>query len=94
MCCPGCGGYTSSVLAAYEDGSPCPYCGLSNDAAEEIITVRERVADEALKARVEELAKELSGVKAERDKLRRTLRDLLCASEVAAKEFKEVGEPT
>lgn len=91
MCCPGCGSYTSSVLSAYEDGSPCPYCGLSNDAAEEILTVRERVADEALKARVEELAKELSGVKAERDKLRRTLRDLLYAAEVAAKEFKEGG---
>ena len=93
MCCPGCGGYTSSVLSAYEDGSPCPYCGLSSDAAEEILTVRKRVADEALKARVEELAKELSSVKTERDKLRRTLRDLLYASEVAAKKFKESGEP-
>lgn len=91
MECPGCGGYTSSVLSAYEEGSSCPYCGISYAATAEIIRVRTQVADEALKARVEELVKELSGVKAERDKLRRTLRDLLYASEVAAKEFKEGG---
>lgn len=58
MTCPACNAYTSSVLAAFEEGQPCPYCGLSADAALEIDGVRQQRADENLKARLEKAIKE------------------------------------
>lgn len=58
MTCPACNSHTSSVLAAFEDGRPCPNCGLSAEAALEIDGVRMRRADEDLKARLETVIKE------------------------------------
>lgn len=57
--CPGCRSHTSGVLNAFQENKPCPYCGLSAQAAFEIEGVRRRVADAELKARVEELIKEV-----------------------------------
>lgn len=54
MTCPGCDARTSSVLAAFEDCDPCPYCGLSWSTAAELEekhrTVRQSRADEEVKA--------------------------------------------
>lgn len=58
MSCPACNAHTSSVLAAFEEGHPCPYCGLSAEAALEIDEVRQRRADEDLKGRLETAIKE------------------------------------
>jgi transcription elongation factor Elf1 len=58
MTCPACNSHTSSVLAAFEEGRPCPNCGLSAGAALEIEGVRQRRADEDLKARLEAAIKE------------------------------------
>jgi hypothetical protein len=58
MTCPACSAHTSSVLAAFEEGRPCPNCGLSAEAALEIEGVRQRRADEELKARLEVVVKE------------------------------------
>lgn len=58
MTCPGCNAHTSSVLAAFEEGRPCPNCGLSAEAALEIDGVRQRRADEELKAKLETAIKE------------------------------------
>ncbi|WP_435601335.1 hypothetical protein [Streptomyces sp. C10-9-1] len=58
MTCPACNSHTSSVLAASEEGRPCPICGLSADAALEIDGVRQQRSDEALKARLETAIKE------------------------------------
>jgi hypothetical protein len=58
MTCPGCGTHTSSVLAAFEEGRPCPNCGLSAEAALEIQAVRLKRADEELKTRLETAIKE------------------------------------
>lgn len=58
MTCPACNSHTSSVLAAFEEGRPCPNCGLSSEAALEIAGVRQRRADEDLKARLETAIKE------------------------------------
>lgn len=58
MACPACGSHTSSVLAAFEEGRPCPECGLSAEASLEILTVRQRRADEELKTKLEATIKE------------------------------------
>jgi DNA repair exonuclease SbcCD ATPase subunit len=60
MTCPGCDSHTSSVLNAFENGSACPVCGLSCEATEEILAVRDKKASNDLKTRVEELLKEKS----------------------------------
>ncbi len=58
MTCPACNAHTSSVFAAFEEGRPCPNCGLSAEAALEIDGVRQRRADEQLKAQAETAIKE------------------------------------
>ena len=58
MTCPACNSHTSSALAAFEEGRPCPYCGLSAEAALEIDGVRQQRADEDLKSRLETAIKE------------------------------------
>jgi hypothetical protein len=58
MTCPACDARTSSVLAAFEEGRPCPNCGLSAEAALEIDDVQQRRADEELKARLEQAIKD------------------------------------
>lgn len=60
MTCPGCDSHTSSVLRAYEDGQDCPLCGLSYQAADEILTLRDKKANADLKSRVTQLLKEKS----------------------------------
>lgn len=58
MTCPACTSHSSSVLAAFEEDRPCPECGLSAESALEILSVRERRADEELKAKLEAAIKE------------------------------------
>ena len=58
MTCPGCDSHTSGVLAAFNDGEPCPYCGLSAETTLELRAVRRSHADEALKTKCEQLLKE------------------------------------
>jgi hypothetical protein len=53
MECPGCGAYTSGVLAKVSQGEPCPYCSLSAGAVMEIHGVRELRGDAELKRRLE-----------------------------------------
>ena len=73
MECPGCGSYTSSVLAKVEQGEPCPYCGLSADAIEEIRGVRRKKADEDLKGRLEKALVERDRAVTEAAKLEQVL---------------------
>lgn len=90
MTCPGCNSHTSSVLAAFEEGRPCPQCGLSAEAALEIETIRQRRADEDLKARLEQAIKE-------RDEAQRELRwakhRLDRLSEVLGDAVDRIGKP-
>lgn len=62
--CPGCNGYSSSILQADIEGEPCPFCGLSYNARAEIRAVRSGMADVKLKAQVQALL-------LENDKLKR-----------------------
>lgn len=78
MTCPACDSHTSSILNAFEEARPCPNCGLSAEAALEILTVRQKRADEDLKARLETAIKE-------RDEAQRELR-------WAKKRLTEIGE--
>ena len=57
MSCPGCGSYGSDVQADYSEGNPCRHCGLSHDAAAEILAVQGSRADEAIKKQLTEALK-------------------------------------
>jgi hypothetical protein len=46
--CPACGSHTSAIWSAFEDGAPCPYCGLPADSALQFEIAQRRGADEAL----------------------------------------------
>lgn len=58
MSCPGCDSHSSSILRAFQEDRPCPYCGLSAEATREIEDIREARANEALKAQLETAIKE------------------------------------
>lgn len=58
MCCPGCDSYTSAIYTAYQEEEPCPYCGLSHEAAKEIETVRESRATAEFQAKYEQAFKD------------------------------------
>jgi hypothetical protein len=73
MTCPACDSHTSSVLAAYREGGPCPVCGLSAAAGAEILRIQDVRADEALKAELAEALKRADRAESERDKLARKL---------------------
>lgn len=77
--CPGCNAYTSSVFRAFEEGHPCPSCGLSADAAEAVEKARERKATADLAERL--LAAERRAEKAEREA--RALRAIVAEVQVA-----------
>lgn len=70
MECPGCGSYTSSVLAKVSQGEPCPHCGLSASAVNEIHAVYRKRGDDELKERLAKALTELDRVKAEAARLR------------------------
>lgn len=75
MTCPGCDAHTSAVYTAYGDGEPCPYCGLSHEAAYELIDIRQTVrvsrANDEVKAIAEEALKRAGRAEAENERLRR-----------------------
>ena len=55
LTCPGCKSHTSAVRLAYFNGQPCPHCGLSNGAIEEILNVQRSMADKDLTERYRKL---------------------------------------
>lgn len=80
MTCPGCDSESSSVLSAFRDGDPCPFCGLSAQAAAEIDRIHQTRADEALKTQVKTAIKERDAAQREarwaKARLSRVERDL------------------
>jgi hypothetical protein len=68
--CPACNSYTSDVARAFRDDRPCPTCGLSAEAAAEILAVRTARADEALKGRLEAALVRAGKAEAEASSLR------------------------
>ena len=48
MTCPACDAHLSSVLMAFEEGQPCPNCGLPAEAAVDVLAARKRGASEVL----------------------------------------------
>lgn len=65
MTCLGCNSHTSDALRAFENGEPCPYCGLSAEATLEIQSVRKSRADEQVKAKCEQALKDLGQARAD-----------------------------
>lgn len=77
MTCPGCDAHLSSVMRAYNDGLPCPNCGLSYAAMEELFEKRRTVgvsrANDEVKAIADAALLRAGRAEAERDRLRRQL---------------------
>jgi O-phosphoseryl-tRNA(Cys) synthetase len=92
MTCPGCGSHGSAVLMAFGDDRPCPSCGLSADAAHEIIAVQRKRADEALKAELSEALRRADRAETERDELKRKLADAVLALEDVMTALKGEGQ--
>ena len=76
MTCPGCGAHTSAVLMAVRNEEPCPSCGLSAEAIIEVTEVRQRAADEDLKARLEQALIERGRLETEVNRLREMVSDV------------------
>ena len=91
MTCPGCEAHTSGVVTAYEEGEPCPYCGLPAMATEEILSARQRAADADLTKRYEEVVKRAARLEAERNALRAALADVKMAVGRADEAMKNSG---
>jgi hypothetical protein len=68
MWCPGCDSQTSGLLRCFDDGEPCPNCGLSNDAWREVALVCRARNDDSLSARFAQL-------RVENDRLTRQLHE-------------------
>jgi len=81
MTCPACNAHTSSVLDKFDEGEPCPHCGLSADAAREILNIRKTQAEDALKDRMVVLVKERDAAIQEARLLRYRLRQVQEAME-------------
>jgi hypothetical protein len=58
MTCPGCDAHSSTITQAFTTGEPCPCCGLSAEAAAEIYAIRSSRADEELRSRAEQIARD------------------------------------
>lgn len=77
MTCPGCEAHLSSVLRAYNDGLPCPNCGLSYTAMDELFKKRRTVAvsraNDEVKAIADAALLRAGRAEAELERLRRQL---------------------
>lgn len=75
MTCPGCDAHLSSILRAYDDGEPCPNCGLSWAAVDELFTKRRAVAvsraNEDVKQVADQALLRAGRLEAENERLRR-----------------------
>lgn len=84
MSCPGCGAHLSSVLRAYDDGGPCPECGLSSEATAEIIAVQRTRADIALRDQLTQAIAARGKAEQRVGELERRLADILSALDVGS----------
>jgi len=73
MSCLGCNSYTSAIYDAYQDGNPCPNCGLPAEATEKVLQARKRGADEDLVRQYQEAEVRAGKAEAEASMLRRHL---------------------
>lgn len=87
MTCPGCDAHSSTVLNRFRDGAPCKFCGLSAEAALEIIAVHEKRADAELKAQLVEALKRADKAEDQARRLRVHLNNLLSTARSVSEEM-------
>ena len=92
MTCPGCGAHLSDVLRAYQEGRPCPSCGLSASAATEVLAVQQAQAAERLKDKAAAAAIRAGKAEAEVRTLRYRLDRIKIEFELALADDIEVPE--
>lgn len=73
MDCLGCDSYTSAIYQAYENGDPCPNCGLPAEVTARVLAARKKAADEDLIQRYQEAEVRTGKALAEAARLRRHL---------------------
>lgn len=71
--CPACDAVTSNVRSAFEDGRPCPHCGLSAAAAAELVEAKARGAEFALVVDTARAVRRAEEAEAESRRLRELL---------------------
>lgn len=76
MLCPGCDCSTSGIHAAFSEGRPCPVCGLSAEAAQQVVAAQERHADEQLVQQLTDLHKRNGELERENAVMRERLRQV------------------
>jgi hypothetical protein len=77
--CPGCEAETSTIRAAFERDESCPSCGLSAEAAAQVLEVRARRGDERLRADLEAALKRADAAEQEVAVLRNQVRGVRAA---------------
>lgn len=83
MTCPACGSRTSSIVAAFEEGDPCPVCGLPHAAASAVVAIKAREANSEVTQRA--VHAELRAAAAENE-LRRAQWRLECVTQAIVSE--------
>lgn len=74
--CPGCDASLSRIREAFDDGQPCPNCGLPYEAAMAVEAARARGADEKLVERALAAEKRAGEMEAELRDLRGRLSEI------------------
>ncbi len=87
--CPGCDAHLSSIWMADEDGEPCPNCGLSHTAREEVRNARRRSADAELKEKYAEAVMRADRAEREARALRARLQRVKTALDVPDADIEE-----
>jgi hypothetical protein len=68
--CPACRAMTTEQTEAFDQGDPCPSCGLAHSYWLEVLKVRENHVESELRSRVEELLVANGTLEAENEGLR------------------------
>lgn len=69
MTCPACEAHLSSILRAFEEGRPCPECGLPSSAAVAVSRARRHHIEEAILERLVTAETQLAQALAENQRL-------------------------
>ena len=88
--CPACDSYTSDIYRAFEDGRPCPYCGLPAEAAKAVERARERGASDEMVERAAKAEQRAAELQREARRLRALLGE---ARQVLDRADKVDGKP-
>jgi hypothetical protein len=92
MTCPACDAHLSDVLRAFNEGRPCPSCGLPASAAEAIIKARKHHVEEETLTRLATAETRLAEALSENRQLRSKLDDVRAALDEPVETLAELSQ--